>query len=279
MITLEQLDELESRIVKALELIGDLRTENSRLEIENQKLRNEYETLKTTLDQKERDVRELKQQLDKANEELNELKQKESILEKRINEILNKLSLSEKQNYKKQEFLSNSNKEESESFATKAQETKPIVSNIVSNEELTIVEEDTSKTEDENFVEIEVDEPVKKVESKDKDLVQIETSESHQEQNKKSLASEEEIIILDEDEDEIILADELEEVALDNSNEGFKEELEEAKNTEQSEPLVKTQKNEILEEELILDDDIGVFELEDDEDFLIIEENENEREN
>lgn len=269
MITLEQLDELESRIVKALELIGDLRTENSRLEMENQKLRNEYETLKTTLDQKERDVRELKQQLDKANEELNELKQKESILEKRISEILNKLSLSEGQNYQKKEFSSKI--ENGKSFASTDQEFKP----IISNGDLTIVEEDTSKTDDENFVEIEVEEPIKKP-KEEVDLVQTATTQSP-EQVEKPTPNDEEIIILDEDEDEIVLADQSEEVIFESAHEDFKEELEEAKKVEQSEVVMNKEKDAILEEELILDDDIGVFELEDDEDFLIIEENEDER--
>ena len=39
MITIEQLDELEGRILRALELISDLRSENSRLESENETLR------------------------------------------------------------------------------------------------------------------------------------------------------------------------------------------------------------------------------------------------
>jgi hypothetical protein len=99
MITLEQLDELESRIVRALELIGDLRTENSRLESENQKLREEHDQLKNALEQKERDVQALKGQLEKANQELNELKQKESLLEKRISDILSKLASAEGSNY------------------------------------------------------------------------------------------------------------------------------------------------------------------------------------
>ena len=49
MITIEQLDELEGRILRALELIGDLRSENSRLESENEALRKEHYELKLAL--------------------------------------------------------------------------------------------------------------------------------------------------------------------------------------------------------------------------------------
>ncbi|MFN3604465.1 MAG: hypothetical protein ACK4UJ_07125 [Leptonema sp. (in: bacteria)] len=264
MITLEQLDELENRIIKALELIGDLRTENSRLEVENQKLRKEYEDLKITLDQKERDVRDLKQQLEKTNEELRELKEKESILEKRISEILTKLSTTEETNYQAKE-----------SFAsTKKQETPP----IISNGDLTIVEEDKAKSEskEENFVEIEIEEPIKKVEVKQEQEQVIKSSLDTQE---RISTDEEDIIVLDEDEDEIVLADEPEEIDFEDNQEEFQKEFQEAKETEKSQSLVNNEKDEILEEDLVLDDDIGVFELENDEDFLIIEENEDDREN
>ena len=54
MITIAQLDELEGRIVRALELIGDLRSENARLETENASLRSEHDKMKLVLEQKEK---------------------------------------------------------------------------------------------------------------------------------------------------------------------------------------------------------------------------------
>lgn len=41
MLKIETIEELESKVVKALELIQDLRTENARLETENESLRAE----------------------------------------------------------------------------------------------------------------------------------------------------------------------------------------------------------------------------------------------
>ena len=43
MISMQQLEELENRVVKALQLIGDLRTENSKLESDNESMKTEIE--------------------------------------------------------------------------------------------------------------------------------------------------------------------------------------------------------------------------------------------
>jgi DNA repair exonuclease SbcCD ATPase subunit len=278
MITLEQLDELESRIIRALELIGDLRTENSRLEVENQKLREEHDQLKNALEQKERDIQVLKSKLEETNKELQELKEKESILEKRISDILSKLADAEGSNYQSGMV--------STPISPKPQKEEP----IISNDELTIVEEDTSYQEvkeDESAVEIELEKPIEKP-----TLKQEETTEEHgfvkqaslqEELDKPEVIEEEEIIVLDEDEDEIILAEDSdEEVFIEEDkveDKDLKKDLDEVKTLEenklQEKAIQKKEENLSLDDDIILDDeDIGVFELDDDEDFLIIEENE-----
>ncbi len=279
MITLEQLDELESRIVRALELIGDLRTENSRLESENQKLREEHDQLKNALEQKERDVQVLKDQLEKANQELNELKQKESMLEKRITDILSKLANAEGSNY----VTGDVKKSVSSSFAS----SQTVISQpTISNDELTIVEEDIAvpQKEDESSVEIEIEKPLEKpvVQGKEEEHGFVKQSAVQEELEKSSVVvEEEEIIVLDEDEDEIILAEDAdEEVILEDQEEisDIKSDLSEAKKLEENklqEPVAPQEEKKLsMDDDIILDDDIGVFELEDD-DFLIIEENEN----
>ncbi len=292
MITLEQLDELENRIIKALELIGDLRTENSRLELENQKLRDEYENIKNVLDQKERDINQLKEQLNKTSAELKDLKEKESILEKRISEILSKLTEAEGKNYD-----SGASKKFESSKKDETLNTIPIT-----NDELTIVEEDMSSSKEESTVQIELEKPIEKPDFlKNQQEIQvtgtdkIETEEHgfvKQASMMDSMDSagseveEDEIIVLDEDEDEIILAEEDDEHIVIEENESITDskdvesDLKEVKTLEsnnlQTQETKEQEKDILLDDEIILDDDdVGVFELEDDDDFLIIEENEN----
>ena len=81
MLTMEQLEQLEGRIIKALDLISDLRLENGQLETEADKLRADNDQLKLTAEEKVREANELKQQLQEATEELNKLKSKEDELE------------------------------------------------------------------------------------------------------------------------------------------------------------------------------------------------------
>lgn len=269
MITLEQLDELESRIIKALELIGDLRTENSRLEAENQKLREEFDKLHLTLEEKERDIQSLRQELQKTSEELKTLKERETLLEKKISEILSRLA-------------------SAEGNFTNTREGNTLTSN------LNIVEEDTS-------IEIPIDTPIEKPNI---NTVQAEEKQGHEEETGESLvisttqneehgfekqakykdsldvqeeAEEDEIIILDEDEEEMILADDLEQEIIiqdDDDIRDVEEEIKEIRNLEEKENAGSNQIS--LEEEIVLDDeDLGVFEIDDEEDFLIIEENEN----
>ena len=56
MLTLETIEELEFKVIKALDLISDLRTENARLETENESLRLENDKMKLALEEKEREL-------------------------------------------------------------------------------------------------------------------------------------------------------------------------------------------------------------------------------
>jgi DNA repair exonuclease SbcCD ATPase subunit len=91
MISMQQLEELESRVVKALQLIGDLRTENSKLENENEEIKGELEEAKLTLEEKEQEVEKIRKELDEATRELEELNAKEEVLEKKVIGLLGKL--------------------------------------------------------------------------------------------------------------------------------------------------------------------------------------------
>ena len=91
MISMQQLEELESRIIKALQLIGDLRTENARLESDNESLKVVAEEAKLSLEEKEQELARIQRELDDAVRELTELKGKEDILEKKIIELLGKM--------------------------------------------------------------------------------------------------------------------------------------------------------------------------------------------
>src|SRR5689334_15358001 len=91
MITLEQLEQLEGRIVKALELISDLRVENSHLESEADRLKASNDQLKLAAEEREKEALKWQQQLQEATQELSRLKSKEQELETRILSIIAKL--------------------------------------------------------------------------------------------------------------------------------------------------------------------------------------------
>ncbi len=91
MITMQQLEELESRIIKALQLIGDLRVENSRLESDNENLKAVAEEAKLSLEEKEQEIVRIQRELDDTVRELAALKDKEEVLEKKLIELLGKM--------------------------------------------------------------------------------------------------------------------------------------------------------------------------------------------
>lgn len=65
MLTMETIEELESKVVKALELIADLRAENGRLESKNETLRAENDQMKLAMEEKEKELSSLREQLQK----------------------------------------------------------------------------------------------------------------------------------------------------------------------------------------------------------------------
>ncbi len=91
MISMQQLEELENRVVKALQLISDLRTENSKLENENEEIKGELEETKLSLEEKEQEIERIRKELDHATIELEELNAKEEVLEKKVIALLGKL--------------------------------------------------------------------------------------------------------------------------------------------------------------------------------------------
>jgi len=91
MISMQQLEELESRVIRALQLIGDLRTENSKLENENDELKSDIEEAKLTLEEKEQEVEKIRKELDEATKELGDLNAREEVLEKKVIALLGKL--------------------------------------------------------------------------------------------------------------------------------------------------------------------------------------------
>ena len=91
MISMQQLEELENRVVKALQLISDLRTENSKLENENEEIKSELEEAKLSLEEREQEIERIRKELDDATRELEELNAKEEILEKKVVSLLGKL--------------------------------------------------------------------------------------------------------------------------------------------------------------------------------------------
>jgi hypothetical protein len=91
MISMQQLEELESRVIRALQLIGDLRTENSKIENENDELKSDLEEAKLTLEEKEQEVEKIRKELDEATRELGDLNAREEVLEKKVIALLGKL--------------------------------------------------------------------------------------------------------------------------------------------------------------------------------------------
>ncbi len=91
MISMQQLEELEVRVVKALQLIGDLRSENAQLESENDELKSLVEQVRLSLEEKDQEVARAKEQLDEANKELNEIRERGFVLEKKVVNLLGRL--------------------------------------------------------------------------------------------------------------------------------------------------------------------------------------------
>jgi len=287
MITLEQLDELEGRIVRALELIGDLRSENSRLETENERLRTEHDELKLALDEKEKTVNSLKEQLDKTGAELAELKQKETVLEKRITEMLSRLSDVEGRpsvsqssvapaaasftqatpqaaEPKKEEPVSDS--QESPLAGTAATiESEPADSVAPAVASVSVM---AASAADDDDLPLAAPTAVSQPVAEEHGFAR--QADYERDQPVEELNDDEDIIILDDDDDDVVFADDSEIELIEDSH------------SVQPQPVVPTVSATSdfapppasLEDDILLDDedDIGIFDMDDDDDFLIVEE-------
>ena len=84
--------ELETKIIKTLEILNELRSENSKLQSENEKLRSENEKYKFTLQEKEDNIKSIIFEMEKNQDEVNQLKLKEETLEVKVSHLLEKFS-------------------------------------------------------------------------------------------------------------------------------------------------------------------------------------------
>jgi predicted RNase H-like nuclease (RuvC/YqgF family) len=91
MLSMQQLEELEARVIKALQLISDLRTENSRLESDAEHYKAEAEEARLSLEEKEQEILRIQNELDDTTRQLAELREKEEILEKKVIALLGKM--------------------------------------------------------------------------------------------------------------------------------------------------------------------------------------------
>ena len=91
MLSMQQLEELEARVIKALQLITDLRTENSRLEADAEKYKAEAEEARLSLEEREQEILRIQKELDETTKQLNELREKEEVLEKKVIGLLGKM--------------------------------------------------------------------------------------------------------------------------------------------------------------------------------------------
>lgn len=291
MITLEQLDELEGRIVRALELIGDLRSENSRLESENERLRTEHDELKIALDEKEKTVQSLKEQLDKTGAELNELKQKESVLEKRITEMLSRLSdvgpsssfaatsvqpkaalspVVEKAEPVKSEAIPvepvkvTPVSHSSEAFSDSDNDDESVV--ILDDQDLPLERATTSLAANTQELGTENTQKTSELNVKSETEHGFTKQASYEREKEEADNNEDDdIIILDDDEDDVVFVDEDAVEILETPQTSAV--AEGVTSTDFSPPPANN-------DDIILDDDddLGIFDMDDDEDFLIVEE-------
>ena len=260
LIKIEQLEKLESRIVKAIEMISDLRLENNQLESQVGSLKTDNEKLKLTANEKIQEVQVVKDQLIETNSELNELKLREKKLETKILEILDKL-----ETVRDKEF------EESEEHLAVGPSTPEDISSDTTTES-----EEVSLSEDEKVAtEISVKEDLDKEEppapaSSELILEGEKTFESDNDTQESSdivIDGKESELILDEDEDE------------GQNQSSFSTPSDSSESEKSSEEDYKDNPEKISSDDSLEDEDIlGVFDEDDDEDFLIVEDESEEEE-
>jgi len=97
MIKMQQLEELENKVVKALRLIEELRSENAKLEEENEALRGIAEEANLAVEEKDQEVLKTKNELKTLNREIKSVKSNEDALEQKVVMLLSKLETVPKQ--------------------------------------------------------------------------------------------------------------------------------------------------------------------------------------
>jgi hypothetical protein len=213
MISMQQLEELENRVVKALQLIGDLRSENSKLENENEELKGDLEETKLSLEEKEREIEKIRKALDEATRELEDLNAKEEVLEKKVIGLLGKLdTLSPGSGIPAGQKLARKSYESPKTSAPRASKKKGAPA-FVSDEDTIILDEPFDDFKEE---EVKV-ETVSKSETinidEDEDIIIIDDEGDLSSRGSDGVALEtvrehdDDIILLDEKDEEIIIDD------------------------------------------------------------------------
>lgn len=215
MITMQQLEELENRVIKALHLIGELRSENSKLENENESLKGEVEDVKLSLEEKEHEIERVKRDLELATKELKDLKDKEDNLEKKIISLLGKLDVLQSGSATVELYSETPSSGGDVSFkepaASKTEDRELI---IESESELLAVDDVEAAEKTSGDLKVETVEPAKAVHKDEDDeiiIIDDEDEISHQAEKKtkggESASHDEDEIILLDDEDEIVIED------------------------------------------------------------------------
>jgi len=88
---MQQLEELENKVVKALRLIEELRSENAKLEEENEILRGIAEDTKLAVEERDQEVLKVKNELKAINRELKGVRSNEDALEQKVVMLISKL--------------------------------------------------------------------------------------------------------------------------------------------------------------------------------------------
>jgi predicted RNase H-like nuclease (RuvC/YqgF family) len=213
MISMQQLEELESRVVKALQLIGDLRTENSKLENENEELKSEMEEARLSLEAKEQEVEKIRRELDQATRELEELNAKEEVLEKKVIALLGKLdTLSPGGGIPAGEKIERKSFESARPSSFRSTPSRP-KKTFVEDEDTIILDEPADDYKEEE-IRVETVKKTEKVDLQDDDdIIIIDDEGDLTSKGKDGIALEtisendDDIILLDEEDEEIVIDD------------------------------------------------------------------------
>ena len=216
MVTMQQLEELENRVIKALHLIGELRTENSKLENENESLKGEVEDVKLTLEEKEQEIDKVRRELDLATKELKDLKDKEDTLEKKIISLLGKLDGLQVGGipvdlYADKSSPSRSDIDFHEPSSVRSEE-KDLI--IESDNENVVVEDKIDAGKDDDDLKVETVQPAPSaVKDEDDEIIIIDDEDEISPKADRKAAAE--AAEISHDEDEIILLDDEDEIVIE----------------------------------------------------------------